>query len=80
VFSLDIPASGQVNETPIHINPSHILPSGKVYSYSGSLTTPPCTEGVAWNVYTKTVGMDINKVETFKKHYNHNYRPVTGTY
>ena len=80
VFDLEIPAANHENEIRIHINPSHILPTGKVYSYSGSLTTPPCTQGVSWNVYTTTIGLNVNKIEMFKSHYNHNYRPITGTY
>jgi len=79
-FGLEIPEEGEENPTEITINPLDMLPGGKVYSYSGSLTTPPCTEDVAWNIYTKHIGLNEDKVEAFHEHYDHNFRPLTGTY
>ncbi|UFH58256.1 carbonic anhydrase [Sulfurovum mangrovi] len=79
-FGLAIPEEEEENPTLITINPLDMLPGGKVYSYSGSLTTPPCTEGVAWNIYTKHIGLNEEKVEAFHEHYDHNFRPLTGTY
>ncbi|KAG0215435.1 hypothetical protein BGX28_010140 [Mortierella sp. GBA30] len=31
------------------------------WEYEGSLTTPPCTEGVAWNVVKKSVGLGLEQ-------------------
>lgn len=31
-----------------HLNA--LIPSGPIYRFAGSLTTPPCSEGVAWHV------------------------------
>ena len=35
------------------------------YRYSGSLTTPPCTEGVAWNVMTTPVKVSAAQAKAF---------------
>lgn len=78
-FSLSIPKEGKKGAT-VSINPIHMLPFGKVYNYSGSLTTPPCSEGVIWNVFTTHIGLSKEKVAAFKEHYHNNYRPVTGSY
>lgn len=31
--------------------------------YFGSLTTPPCTEGVSWTIFTETLGMSVSQVQ-----------------
>ncbi len=40
----------------IKINAADLIPESKgYYAYSGSLTTPPCTEGVKWQVLRSTL-------------------------
>lgn len=54
-----------------------LLPKGKTYySYVGSLTTPPCTEGVQWMVMSSTISASKKQVEAFTKLFPHNNRPV----
>jgi carbonic anhydrase len=55
----------------IRIDPQDLLPHDKkhYYHYVGSLTTPPCTEGVQWYVLKQPM----------TAHYDHNFRPVQPT-
>jgi carbonic anhydrase len=54
-----------------------LLPAGKeYYTYPGSLTTPPCTEGLQWVILKQSITMSHSQIEYFKKHYNGNFRPV----
>jgi|EP00927_Polykrikos_kofoidii_P045076 carbonic anhydrase len=41
--------------------------SGQFYHYVGSLTTPPCTEGVHWYVFGHRVFVSDVQVDSFKK-------------
>ncbi|MGB5881650.1 MAG: carbonic anhydrase family protein [Thermoanaerobaculia bacterium] len=45
-----------------------IVPEGRAYyRYSGSLTTPPCTEGVRWLILKATGSVSNEQVEIFVK-------------
>lgn len=44
----------------------HFLREG-VYQYSGSLTTPPCSEGVSWTVSAKPLQLDFDAFNAFKE-------------
>jgi carbonic anhydrase len=60
------------------INPSSLLPSDmSFYSYEGSLTTPPCTEGV--NFFILKNNVDISKSQVAKFPFKLNARPVQAT-
>lgn len=54
-----------------------LLPSSlDYYTYSGSLTTPPCTEGVQFFILKKPVTISAKQLEAFVKLYPVNARPV----
>ncbi len=56
---------------------SGLLPrSLAYYTYSGSLTTPPCTEGVQFFILKQPVTVSAKQLETFVKLYPNNARPV----
>ena len=57
-------------------------PAGKrsFFRYNGSLTTPPCTENVLWTVMTEPIEFSKNQIDTFKKLYPRNNRPVQKTH
>lgn len=58
-------------------DPSTLLPeSHTVVSYTGSLTTPPCTEGVSWNVMRRTRVLPQKQLDVLHAHYPQNARPV----
>lgn len=46
------------------------------YRYKGSLTTPPCSEGVNWSVVKQPIEMSKEQIEEFKEIFKMNSRPV----
>jgi len=46
------------------------------YTYMGSLTTPPCTEGVAWYVLKNPVDIASEQAAIFGRLYPSNVRPI----
>ncbi len=54
-----------------------LLPAKRGYTtYSGSLTTPPCTEGVTWLVLNDPVTMSAKQINAFGEIFKGNNRPV----
>lgn len=46
------------------------------YGYTGSLTTPPCSEGVRWHILKQPVEVSPVQLAAFRKLYRMNARPV----
>jgi carbonic anhydrase len=64
-------------QTDIAVDWSRLLPAPfTTYQYAGSLTTPPCTEGVQWLVSTVPVQMSPAQVDAFSAAYSGNDRPT----
>ncbi|MDR3248183.1 MAG: carbonic anhydrase family protein [Treponema sp.] len=58
-----------------------LLPLEKgLYRYEGSLTTPPCTEGVKWAVFARPVELSDSQIKAFAAVYSGNNRPVQPLY
>ena len=54
-----------------------LLPENRAYwTYMGSLTTPPCTEGVLWMVMKQPLAVSAEQVAIFSRLYRNNARPV----
>lgn len=78
----------QMPKTPGHkkslsgrINVQKLIPSRRdYYNYSGSLTTPPCTEGVNWIVMKRPVEVSKDQVKTFTELFPKSDRPIQDKY
>jgi carbonic anhydrase len=77
-----IPPTGQTNTVSnSSIDPSKLLPSSKsYYAYTGSLTTPPCSEGVNWYILTAPITASSEQIREFAKLYPVNARPLQPTH
>jgi carbonic anhydrase len=73
-----IPDVGETNTVSDRlINAANLLPSKKSYfSYAGSLTTPPCSEGVSWNVFVEPITVSEEQIATFTNLYQVDARPL----
>jgi carbonic anhydrase len=62
---------------PGPLNPALLLPQDKrYYTYMGSLTTPPCSEGVLWMVMKQPVNLSDEQISIFARLYPMNARPI----
>ncbi len=61
----------------VMFNAARLLPDFRNYtSFMGSLTTPPCTEGVLWLVMKQPMQVSDEQISMFQRLYRHNARPV----
>ena len=71
------PAVGEEVDSDTMLDPSNLLPAKHAsFRYQGSLTTPPCSQIVTWNVYAEPVDISAEQIELFASHYANNARPV----
>ncbi|MDH5708621.1 MAG: carbonic anhydrase family protein [Hylemonella sp.] len=73
---------------PLDVNDSVRMPAGLIditevlpndqryYQYLGSLTTPPCTEGVLWLILKQPMSVSPAQLRLFSQLYPHNARPL----
>ena len=62
---------------PEELELAALLPDRRtVWRYRGSLTTPPCSEGVAWVIFAEPLSFSAGQIEAFAAIYPNNYRPV----
>lgn len=65
------------NAGGMRLNPISLLPVKRNYlTYQGSLTTPPCSEGVRWIVFREPVRISRAQVKKFIRAVGANARPV----
>jgi carbonic anhydrase len=64
----------------VSIQLQDLLPADRgYYTYPGSLTTPPCSEGVTWYVLKTPSTLSPEQVAAFAKIYPSNARPIQPT-
>jgi carbonic anhydrase len=65
----------------VSINVASLLPADRgYYTFSGSLTTPPCTENVTWYVLKHPVAVSAAEIREFSKLYRDDARPTQPLY
>ncbi len=65
------------NVPGVTFNPNKLLPDDlDVYRFQGSLTTPPCSEGVNWHVAKDSVSMSAEQLKALHGIMGDNARPV----
>jgi carbonic anhydrase len=68
---------GEEQAARVAIDPNHLLPQDRrYYTYMGSLTTPPCSEGVLWMVMQQPVPVSPEQIDIFARLYPMNARPI----
>lgn len=74
---MPLDVNDSVRMPPELINVNDILPKDqRYYQFMGSLTTPPCTEGVLWLVLKQPVTISREQLRLFGQLYANNARPV----
>ncbi len=72
-----MPKTASEKLTPLSMNVADILPAHTHhYMYKGSLTTPPCTEGVEWILLKESVRISADQRKQFADIIGANARPV----
>ena len=74
-----MPAAGEPERThpDVRFDPATLLPAERgYYRYTGSLTSPPCTEGVAWLVIRRVQEVSAAQLARLRQLIAPNARPV----
>ncbi len=70
-------AKGRMHAGAFPLDPAALIPADhRGYRYAGSLTTPPCSEGVIWHVFAAPVTASAAQIDRFAARYPDNARPV----
>ena len=75
----DLPREKEKEEVldKIRIDLTQLLPVNRgYYTFPGSLTTPPCSENVAWFVLKQPVAISGDEIKTFSHLYRNDARPT----
>lgn len=68
---------GEEQSAQVALDPAQLLPAERGYfTYMGSMTTPPCNEGVLWMVMKSPLPLSEPQIGLFARLYPMNARPV----
>ncbi|MGG2026284.1 carbonic anhydrase family protein [Gottfriedia sp. S16(2024)] len=75
---LDVnPTDEELGRKVVKLNLQPFIPyTSKKFSYTGSFTTPPCTEGIKWIVFNKPIQFSEEQVHSYQNYFKPNSRPV----
>jgi carbonic anhydrase len=69
--------AGATEKVADMVNPGGLLPADRGYwTYMGSLTAPPCTEGVRWFIFEQEMTLSRDQLRTFAALFKVNSRPL----
>jgi len=73
-----LPATaGATQKVTDFVNPGGLLPPDRGYwTYMGSLTIPPCTEGVRWFIFEQELTLSRDQLRAFAALFKVNSRPL----
>mgnify|MGYP001765211869 FL=1 len=74
---------GKNSTSGIQFDPAQLLPAVdlenlKYYTFAGSLTTPPCSEGVQWYLLSEIITISQAQLDKMKTFYTNNARTAQG--
>jgi|HubBroStandDraft_4_1064222.scaffolds.fasta_scaffold67112_2 carbonic anhydrase len=73
--------AGTSQKVADEVDPAGLLPADRGYwTYTGSLTTPPCTEGVRWFVFEEELTISRDQLRTYTPIFRMNSRPMQDTH
>ena len=63
--------------TSTSLNLNALLPTNRnYYTYTGSLTTPPCSQGLKWIILKEKIAISLNQLNGFQERHDINARPI----
>jgi carbonic anhydrase len=72
--------TGETQKVPDMVNPGGFLPRDRGYwTYMGSLTIPPCTEGIRWFVMENDMTLSRDQLKAIAALFKVNSRPIQDT-
>jgi carbonic anhydrase len=77
VEHIPLEIGGEEHLEHVQVEIDDLLPAdGSTFRYSGSWTTPPCSEGVRWFVFVQALELSPQQIQSFARVISGNNRPI----